>query len=165
MAILYRLYQDNRTNSLHPGKWYAKAVHQNIVGLDAVADRIQRNCSMKKSDVLAVLTELVEVMKDELQRSNIVKLEGFGQFKVGIRTKPASSAADFSPTKHVSGYRINFLPASHSMPNGVNAKGHVKRIVVRELLDGINCKEVKKNKVDTSKPVTPPAGGGGQPHQ
>ena len=160
MAILYKLYQDNRSNSLYPGKWYAKAVHQNIVGLDAVAQRIQRNCSMKKSDVLAVLTEMVEVMKDELQSSNIVRLDGFGQFKVGMRTRPAATAADFNSAKHVAGYRINFLPASHSLPNGVNAKGHVKHIVVRDLLDGISCKEASKNKVDTSKPVAPAEGGG-----
>jgi hypothetical protein len=32
--------------------------------LSALAERIQRNCTAKKSDVLAVLTELVEVMQD-----------------------------------------------------------------------------------------------------
>ncbi|SFG63693.1 HU family DNA-binding protein [Prevotella sp. KH2C16] len=163
MAILYRLYQDNRSNSLYPGKWYAKAVHQNIVGLDTVAERIQRNCSMKKSDVLAVLTEMVEVMKDELQSSNIVKLDGFGQFKVGITTKPAATAADFNAAKNVAGYRVNFLPASHSLPNGVNEKGHTRHIVVRNMLDGITCREAPKNTVDTSKPAAPAEGDNKQP--
>lgn len=151
MAILYKLWQDNRKNTMYPGKWYARAVHQSVVDLDAVAERIQRNCSMKKSDVLAVLTELVEVMKDELQNSNIVKLDGFGQFKVGMKTKPASTAADFNPSKHVAGYRVNFLPSCHIVVNGVNAKGNAKRTVIRDLLEGITCKEAAKNTVDTTK--------------
>ena len=41
--------------------------------LKQLADRIQRQCSMTKGDVLAVLTELVTVMKDELQNSHKVK--------------------------------------------------------------------------------------------
>ena len=156
MAILYKLWQDNRKTSLYPGKWYAKAVHQTTVGLSDVAERIQRNCSMKKSDVQAVLTEMVEVMKDELQNSNIVRLDGFGSFKVGMKTKPAATAAAFNVAKNVAGYRINFLPASHSLPNGVNAKGHARHIIVRNLLEGASCKETTQNTV-SKKVVTPPA--------
>lgn len=154
MAILYKLWQDNRKNTMYPGKWYARAVHQSTVNLEYVAERIQRNCSMKKSDVLAVLTEMVEVMKDELQNSNNVKIDGLGLFTVGMKTKPAATAADFNPSKHVAGYRVNFLPSSYSIPNGVNEKGHTKHIVVRLLLDGITCKEAAKNDVDTSKKTT-----------
>ena len=77
---------------------------------DKLADRIQRNCSMKRSDVLAVLAELVEVMTDELQLGNRVKLNGFGSFKVGMKTTPAETEEDFTVTKnvkslHVSGFR------------------------------------------------------------
>jgi predicted histone-like DNA-binding protein len=147
MAILYKLWQDNRKTSLYPGKWYAKAVHQTTIGLNDVAARIERNCSMKKSDVLAVLTEMVEVLKDELQNSNIVKLDGFGAFKVGMKTKPAATAADFNPATNVTGYHVNFLPASHSLPNGTNAKGHAKRTIVRDLLEGTSCKETTQNAV------------------
>lgn len=156
MAILYKLWQDNRKTSLYPGKWYAKAVHQTTISLNDVAEKIERNCSMKKSDVQAVLTEMVEVLKDELQNSNIVRLDGFGSFKVGMKTKPAATAAAFNPAKNVAGYRINFLPASHALPNGVNAKGHAKRTIVRDLLEGTSCKETTQNTV-SKKVVTPPA--------
>lgn len=150
MAILYKLWQDNRKNTMYPGKWYARAVHQSTVTLSDVSDRIQRNCSMKKSDVNAVLTEMVEVMKDELQNSNRVCIDGLGTFKVGMRTKPAATAKDFNPSKHVSGYRVNFLPSSHNVKNGVNEKGNAKHVVIYELLDGVTCKETAKNSVDTS---------------
>lgn len=158
MAILYKLWQDNRSSSSYKGKWYGRAIHQNTVDLSAISDRIQRNCSMKKSDVMAVLIELVEVMKDELQNSNVVKIDGFGLFKVGLQTKPAATAAEFNPARNVTGYRVNFLPASHSVPNGVNTKGNARHKVIRDLLDGASCKEAAKNAVDTSKKTDVKAG-------
>ena len=69
MALLYRLYQNNRKNSEFSGKWYARAVFTNMIDLDGIAERIQRNSTAKKSDCLAVLTEMVEVLRDELQTS------------------------------------------------------------------------------------------------
>ena len=56
--INYRLVQDKSSNPRKSGKWYAKAVIGQTVTTDQIADRIQKNCSMKKSDVVAVLSEL-----------------------------------------------------------------------------------------------------------
>ena len=98
MAVLYRLYQNNRKNSEFSGKWYARSVMTNTIDTAAIAERIQRNCTVKKSDVVAVLTELVEVMKDELQNSHSIKLDGFGFFRIGLHTAPANTAADFYPS-------------------------------------------------------------------
>lgn len=151
MAVLYKLWQDNRKNTMYPGKWYARAVHQNTFNLEKLSERIQRNCSMKKSDVLAVLTEMVEVMKDELQNSSTVRIDGFGSFSVGLKTKPAATAADFNAAKNVAGYRVNFRPASHTVANGVTAKGNASRKVIYDLTDGISCMETSKNTVDTTK--------------
>ena len=38
MPILYRMHQDNRKNSAHKGKWYARAVMNGTVGIDEVAE-------------------------------------------------------------------------------------------------------------------------------
>ena len=62
MALLYKTYRDNRIDSDH--LWYARAIQLNTINTAGLEDIIQRNCSMKRSDVLAVLTELVEVMTD-----------------------------------------------------------------------------------------------------
>ena len=51
MSVLYRLYQNNnKKNTKAYGKWYAKAVQTNVYGTDELAQEVQRNCSMKKSD-------------------------------------------------------------------------------------------------------------------
>ena len=84
MAVFYRLHQDQSTGTKRSGKWYARAVPTAVIGTRQLAEIIQRNCTVKKSDVMAVLEELVEVMKDQMQDSKRVKLDGFGSFKIGI---------------------------------------------------------------------------------
>ena len=93
--------QNANEDSEYFGQYYAKAVHTDEINLEKVAERVQRNCSMKKSDCLAVLTELVEVMKDELQASHSVRIDGLGTFKVGIKGSYAKTAAAFNPAKNI----------------------------------------------------------------
>ncbi len=144
MAVMYKLYQDKRLNSSTKDKWYARAIHPQVIETDALAERIQRNCTVKRSDVVAVLAELVEVMQDELQQSRVVKLNGFGSFKIGLRTKPADKAADFNVTSNVVNYRVNFLPEM----TGGGGKGKKRN---RKFLDGLKVQEAPKNPVDTKK--------------
>ncbi len=78
MAVLYKLYQDNRDTSTHKGEWYARAKTLDTVTLNEIAQRIQDNTTAKKADALAVLTEMVEVVRDYLQKSYRVKIDGLG---------------------------------------------------------------------------------------
>jgi predicted histone-like DNA-binding protein len=113
MAVLYRLQKNNNPKSTSYGNVYAKAVITDTADLQVLADRIQRNCTAKRSDVLAVLTELVEVMQDELQSGHKVKLDGFGSFKIGIRGTSAESVEKFKVLENVKGLRVNFQPEVH----------------------------------------------------
>ena len=144
--LLYRLYQNNRKNSEFSGKWYARAVYTNEIDLDGVAELIQRNTTAKKADCLAVLTEMVEVIRDQIQSSHVVNINGLGRFKIGLHTAPANTAADFSVQENVLGKHVNFLP---EMRGGAQ-KGSKKQIY---LLDGMSVREAPKNAVDTSTPA------------
>ena len=110
MAVFYRLHQDQSTGTKRSGKWYARAVPTACIGTRQLAEIIQRNCTVKKSDVMAVLEELVEVMKDQMQDSKRVKLDGFGSFKIGIESKGAQTAAKYSVAEHVTGLHVVFMP-------------------------------------------------------
>ena len=110
MPILYTLRQDTRAEGKH--NFYGRVVHPNRVDTDQLAERIQRNCTVKKSDVVAVLTELVEVMRDELQNSNVVKLNGFGTFRVSMESQGVPDAKDFT-TDNIKRLKVNFLPQGH----------------------------------------------------
>ena len=66
MSVKYRLYRNNISNTGTHRKWYARAVVSRTVGIDEIAARIQDGCTVKRSDVLAVLCELSEAVRDEL---------------------------------------------------------------------------------------------------
>lgn len=90
MAVFYKLYQENREGSANKGKWYARAVHTGTVTIDDLADEMQANCTVKRADIVAVLSELVETMQKHLQMSHRVKLDRLGTFKIGMHTSPAA---------------------------------------------------------------------------
>ena len=113
MAVKYKLYQEKRTGSANFGKWYGRAVIDDMVNLESISREIQDNTTAKQADVYAVLTELVNVMERHLKNGDRVVLDGFGSFKVGLKTKPATTAKDFTPAKHIVGARINFQPETH----------------------------------------------------
>lgn len=139
MAVFYRLYQNNNENFVNKGKWYARATMTETVDMKKLADRIQRNCTAKKSDVWAVLTELVEVMQDELQASHRVKLDGFGAFKIGIQSVGADSVKDFTAIKHVKGLRVIFQPET---------KISADKTRTRTFLTGCTVQEAPKNAIE-----------------
>ena len=111
MAIFYKLrFKKNAGNPKMQG-YYAAVANKGMVETDAIAEEIQRNCSMKRSDVLAVLAELSEVMKQEIQQSHSVKLNGIGIFHPGISSKIADSPETFKHT-NIKGLKLNFLAES-----------------------------------------------------
>ena len=141
MSVRYKLYQDNRAESPNRGKWYARAVYNSRPKtLKDIALKIQENVSVKKSDVLAVPDEMVGVLKEWMQDSNRVKIDGFGSFKIGLKTKPADTAKDFSASKHIVGARVNFQPEV-TIDSTTNKR-------IKELLLGMTVEETNENAVD-----------------
>ena len=116
MALLYKIVRDNRKNSTN--LYYGRAVQINTIDTDGLADIIQRNCTLKKSDVIAVIAELVEVMTDQLQNSVTVKLNNFGTFEVKKRMErvvvnPGTQQRMLVPPKLV----LNFKPIASIKEN------------------------------------------------
>lgn len=131
MAINYQIYKSNINNGTKD-KFYARATHKETVGIKQLAAVMQNNCTVKHSDIVAVLSELSEVMKQELQRGSRVRIDGLGTFKVNIRSKGAKTAKEFTVSENIIGTRINFRPETNVNPDG-------SRIV--NLLAGIRVKE------------------------
>ena len=110
MSVKYRLYRNNISNTGTHRKWYARAVVSRTVGIDEIAARIQGGCTVKRSDVLAVLCELSEAVRDELLAGNRVVLPGLGSFKVGLASAPADTPDEWTPARHLRGAHIVFRP-------------------------------------------------------
>ena len=131
MALNYKIYQSNANNSTK-GKFYAPASHKETVGIKELAAVMQDNCTVKHSDIVAVLSELSEVMKQELQRGNRVRIDGLGIFKVNIRSKGAKTAQEFSAAENILGTRINFRPESFVNTNGSHITNMLSGLKVKE---------------------------------
>jgi len=133
MAVQYRLYQNNNSKSAQFKKWYGRSVAIDCVDTNRLAEIIEANCTVKRADVLAVLSELTVVMKTELQNSKRVKLDNFGSFKLGISTKPSDTAKDFSVTANVRDVHVIFTPEVRIGSDGRRVKSFVNGCKVAEL--------------------------------
>ena len=133
MSVFYRLHQDQSTGTKRSGKWYARAVPTAVINTRQLAEIVQRNCTVKRSDVMAVIEELVEVMKDQMQDSKRVKLDGFGSFKIGIESKGAATAAKFTVADHITGLHVVFMPERTKDTAGNRSKQFLQGAKVEEL--------------------------------
>ena len=133
MSVYYRLHQDQSVGTKKSGKWYARMVPMATIDTRKLAEIIQRNCTVKKSDVLAVLDELVETMRDQLQDSKRVKLDGFGSFKIGLNSKGARTAKSFTVADHIEGMHIVFSPENTKDSAGNRTKQFLQGVKVEEL--------------------------------
>lgn len=147
MAVQYKLYQNNNSRSKQFGKWYSRAVMVDTVDTNRLAEQIEANCTVKRADVLAVLSELVVVMKQELQSSKRVKLDHFGTFKLGLATGPSPSAKEFTAAQNVKDIHVLFQPELHIDKNGRRTKSFIDGCKVSELPGG-NAKDGGDAKAD-----------------
>ena len=129
----FKKYQNVVKNSKMFGKWYARAVVSENVTTDQLADEIQRNASVKKSDVKAVLCELSEVLNQKLIQGARVVLDGLGAFKVCISTTGADTEKEFTAA-NIKSVRVNFQPETRVI------EGHR----IKSMLNGIRMKEQDK---------------------
>ena len=85
MSQKFKKIQNSNDESTAYGKWFATAVYdQKFVTTKQLADFIQKQASVKRSDIMAVLDELGDAMKHYFELGQKVKLDGIGIFKVGF---------------------------------------------------------------------------------
>lgn len=138
MTVFYKKYQLKNSTSRFNGKWYARAVQTETVDINTLADEMEQNCTLKRADIVAVLSELSVTMKRHLQASHRVKLDRLGSFKIGVTTKPANNSKDFNVTDNVKGLHIIFMPETKIAKDKSRS---------RVLLDGCNVAELPKNAI------------------
>lgn len=111
-GIPYRLYQDNRSNSTHPGEWYARAKAFGTVDLDGLAEHIAAHGStFTKADIAGVLYTLQDCVMELLLSGQKVRFGDLGTFYVGLKSKAAPTRAGFNTAEHIEGVRLGFTPS------------------------------------------------------
>ena len=150
--VNYKIKQFKNSNSAYNNYYYPRAVVSGEVNLYEIAEKIQANCSLKKGDVLACLTELVEYVREALLDSKRVRLNGLGMFRIGIITKKmVKNKEDFTVRECIGGYRVNFLPEYNVEASGRHNSKLLSGASVtgyQEYVEGVNDREGDKvNKI------------------
>ena len=107
--------------SLGYGKYYAKAVYgTKHITTKQLAEFIQMQASVKKSDCIAVLDELRGALQHFIGLGEKVKIEGIGIFKCGIRNQRGGFEDPEKLTASTLSPRILFSPEyTTTKSNGV----------------------------------------------
>ena len=164
MSQKFKKLQNKNNESTAYGKWFATAVYdQRFIETEDLANFIQAQASVKKSDVKAVLDELGGAMKHFFELGQKVKLEGIGTFKVGFSSIGATTK-DTCGAQNITTRRVLFLPESERIIVGqtVNKKGNVvqKYIVTKTLLKDVVFEETHDTSLKPETSSDPTSGGG-----
>ena len=153
--------QNKNSSSQAFGKYFAQAVYDNhFVGTEELADFIQRQASVKKSDIKAVLQELGEALKHFFEMGQKIKLNGIGIFKVGFSSIGLTKLKDCG-AQTITTRRILFQPETSRVVVGQEKKddGSVKQKYVNaiSLLKDVTFEETHDNAMNVE---TEPSGSG-----
>ena len=158
MSQKFKKIQNSNDESTAYGKWFATAVYgQHFIETGQLADFIQKQASVKRSDIIAVLDELGDAMKHYFELGQKVKLDGVGIFKVGFSSIGTTEKEDCGAAT-ITTRRVLFQPETERIVVGqtVNKQGKIaqKYVVAKSLVKDVVFEET----YDTS--LQPEASGG-----
>ena len=150
--------QNKNSFSQAYGKYFAQAVYDNhFIGTEELSEFIQRQASVKKSDIKAVLQELGEAFKHFFEMGQKIKLDGIGIFKVGFSSIGVTKLEDCG-AQTITTRRVLFQPETtrvvvgqQKMSDGsvkqkyVNAITMLKDVVFEETHDNAMNVEGESN--------------------
>ena len=123
--------QNTNSRSSACGKYFAKAVYdKNFIGTKALAEYIQSQASVKRSDIIAVLDELGAAMKHFFEMGQKVKLDGIGIFKVGFSSIGAVKPEDVG-AQNITTRRVLFSPSTGGVREGLIMKKETLKWIVQ----------------------------------
>ena len=145
--------QNKNNQSLAYGKYFAQAVYDShFIGTEELADFIQRQASVKKSDIKAVLQELGEAFKHFFEMGQKIKLDGIGIFKVGFSSIGVAKIEDCS-AQTITTRRVLFQPETTRVVVGQEKKndGSVKQKYVNaiSMLKDVTFEETHDNAMNS----------------
>jgi len=132
MSQKLQIYKCVNERSRAFGKYFVRAVYDGkFVETDRLADFIQAQCTVKRSDIIAVLDELGSAMKHYFEHGEKIRLKNIGVFKVGVSSAPSATKEGCSAAS-VKSSRVLFLPQTESVPTG-----ETKEVTRAVMVDGV----------------------------
>lgn len=131
MAVLYKTAQSVLKNKDGKKLFYPRVVLKGNVSTDVIAQEIAEYSSLTKGDTKNVIDNLVRVMATHLQASESVTLDGFGTFRMTMKStgKGVETADKVSPTQ--AKITVRFLPCY--------TKNLDRTVATRSMVTGVKC--------------------------
>ena len=108
--LLFKMYQNHIDNDKTNGKYYARIVHTETLGIDKLAEHIAEHGSVYTEDVVyGVLKKFSTCLLEMLLESKKVKIEGLGTFYLSACSKGSETVDEFS-ADNIQTLRVRFLP-------------------------------------------------------
>ncbi len=144
---------NNSHNAKTYGKYYAKPVYdEKFVETDEIADFIQTQATLKRSDIKAALDELGSAMKHFLGLGQKIRLAGIGIFKVGFSSIGVEKAEDCTAST-ITSRRVLFQPETERIVTGSgekNGKVVQKYVNTKTLVKDVTFEELHENQYSAS---------------
>jgi len=157
MSQKYIKKKNNNAESTAYGKYFASAVYdEHFIETEELANYIQQQASVKKSDIKAVLDELGGAMKHFFELGQKVRLEGIGIFKVGFSSTGVAKAEDVTAAT-ITTRRVLFTPETERIVVGQqkNKEGKIvqKYVNVKTMVRDVVFEETHDNSMNVEPPT------------
>ena len=149
MSQKYIKTKNNNRFSKAYNKYYAQAVYdEKFIETDEIADFIQTQATLKRSDIKAALDELGSALKHFLEMGQKVRLKGIGIFKVGFSSIGVAKVDDCTAST-ITSRRVLFQPETERVVVGQSkgSDGSVKQkyVVAKTLVKDVVFEETHDN--------------------
>ena len=86
----------NPGNKMLPPKYYAQAQASGVMGIEEISERLQRECTLTRADIMAVLVGLEDVVADGISRGEIVRLGGLCSLQISLSSGGTDTEEEFN---------------------------------------------------------------------
>lgn len=127
MGLRYKLMKDARKNSSTSGKYFARSVVNETVGIDELAEHMaNHNTPYSKGAIKGILTDMVVCIKELVLSGIAVKIDDLAIFSVGIKTKCADTAKAFTVATNVLSYHLRARATGQFTRKQLSLAGAIK---------------------------------------
>ena len=128
MSVRIKLIKNNIKSSSSYGKYFAKTVSQGEVTLREIKKEACRNSHLSEGTVIAVVTELEDLLKEKLGNGQTVVLPEIGRFSSRVESIGVDEPKQFNIRRHITRVICGFLPAGRRIQG---------RHILYDLCDGV----------------------------
>ena len=136
--IRYTLKQDKNRKSNSYGKWYARPVIEETIGLPELAAHMSsHNTPFSEGVILGLLTDMVDCIKEMLLEGKNVKLPDLAIFSLGIKNASGAESEDeFNVAKNIKGVKLRARATGELTRKALEMVASVKKTAVTTAKSG-----------------------------